>query len=360
MFEAKTLSYHALALAAGLAISAPHSAIAAELKNCKTGLQLFPSDLSRVDPQLIPTLRALTANSGKRVERSISTMPAVRAAFRENFLKRAEPVPSDLQSVRVEERLLPGAPGAPQVRALVYLPKTSGGKRPALLDIHGGSYVLGFPEMNDLRNRLLSKQFGAVVVSVDYRLAPENPFPAALDDSYAALQWLASTANELGVDPYNIVVSGDSAGGGIAASLALLARDRGEIPLKAQILIYPNVDDRPYTVLDQSCEPGTGAPSNPTAAMYLGRQASQDVSAYAFAARAESLAGVAPAFIAVGDVDGLVEQDIAYARRLIQAGVPTELHIYPGAFHGFDYASEAKVTVGFLEDLKAALQRAWK
>lgn len=354
------VTFHAFAVAAGLAISAPQGVVAAELKDCKAGLHLFPSDLSRVDPQLLPTLKALTASSGKRVERSISTMPAVRAAFRESFLKRVAPVPNDLQSVHVEERLLPGPPGAPKVRALIYRSETGSDERPALLDIHGGSYVLGFPEMNDLRNRMLAKHFGAVIVSVDYRLAPESPFPAALDDSYAALRWLASAAKELGVDPDNIAISGDSAGGGIAASLALLARDRGEIPLKAQILIYPNVDDRPYTVLDRSCAPGTGAPSNPTATMYLGKQADQNVSAYAFAARAESLAGVAPAFIAVGDVDGLVEQDIAYARRLIQAGVPTELHVYPGAFHGFDYASEARVTVGFFEDLKAALQRAWR
>jgi len=346
------------AFIAGLSVAlAAGASQAADLKDCRTGLQLFPSDRARVDPELLTTMAALTASSSGG---AIPATPAARReAFADGFKRRQAAAPQPPAGVSKQERRIPGPPGAPPIRVLIYTPEAPRADRPALLDIHGGSYILGFPEMNETRNLLLAKALGAVIVSIDYRLAPEHPYPAAVEDSYAALEWLNASAKELGVDPAKVAISGDSAGGGIAASLALMVRDRGKIPLKAQVLIYPNVDDRPYTVLDPTCAPGTGAPRG-VGAIYLGRVAGQnDVPAYAFAARAESVAGLAPAFIAVGAVDGLVDQDIAYAQRLIQAGVPTELHVYPGAFHGFDIAVGASVTHEFHDDLMRALRRAW-
>jgi len=340
-----------------LALSA-QSANAAELRNCSEGLQLFPKDRDLIDPQLLPILETMQPSSGERG----GDMQSIRAHFLKGYKQRAALAPAPVaDGVKVEERYIPGPKGAPDIRVLIYSPERGQATHPLLLDIHGGSYILGFPEMNDFRNRMLAKELGAVIVSIDYRLAPENKFPAALDDAYAALTWLNANAAGLHGDASKIVIAGDSAGGGIAASLALMVRDKAEIPIKAQVLIYPHVDDRSFTNMDPSCAPGTGAASNPVALLYLGRAPGPaDAPQYAFAARAPSLAGVAPAFIAVGAVDGLAEQDMKFAQRLIDAGVPTEMHIYPGAFHGFDLAPEADVTKRFYGDLKSALRRAWK
>ncbi|WP_068874695.1 MULTISPECIES: alpha/beta hydrolase [unclassified Phenylobacterium] len=335
------------------------AAHAQPLRDCRAGLQLMPANRALIDPELLSTLATMGGGGGG--ERTAANMPAVRANFLEGFKRRAALAPPAPAGVRMEERHIPGPAGAPPVRVLIYSPDGPPATRPALLDIHGGSYILGFPEMNDARNRMLVKALGAVIVSIDYRLAPENPFPAAIDDSWAAFEWLHANATALGVDPARIAVSGDSAGGGLAASLALMARDKGKLPLRAQILIYPNVDDRPFTALDPTCQPGTGAATSRLSLMYLGRPGgADDVPAYAFAARAKSLAGVAPAFIAVGAVDGLADQDLAYAQRLIQAGTPTEVHVYPGAFHGFDYATKARVTQQFHGDLIEALRKIWR
>jgi triacylglycerol lipase len=201
-----------------------------------------------------------------------------------------------------------------------------------------------------------------VVASVDYRLAPEAKYPAAVEDCYAALRWLHANASALGVDASRIAIKGESAGGGLAAALALLARDRGDAPIAFQVLVYPMLDDRPT------------APPNPHTGEFIWTAASNsfgwssllvdsaggaDTPAYAAAARASTLAGLPPAFVAVGALDLFLEQDIAYASALLRAGVPTALHVYPGAYHGFDIVGDAQTTKQFWRDSLEALADAF-
>ncbi len=331
-------------------------AVGAETKDCRGGLKLFPDDRAQIDPELLNVLATMRP-TGEQA--GPPTIEGARARFLEGYREREKSAPAAVTGVSREEVRIPGEGASAPIRLLIYRPDRKGSFRPALLDFHGGAFILGFPEMNDRRNRMLAKDLDAVVVSVDYRLAPENKFPAGLNDGYAALSWLHDNASKLGVDPARIAISGDSAGGGIAAGLALMARDKGKIPIKAQILIYPNVDDRPFTSADPTCAPGTAMLPNVAAMLYLGRPAVGEVPVYAFPARASSLAHLPPTFIAVGAVDGLAGQDIDFAQRLIWESVPTELHVYPGAFHGFDLEPRARVTQRFYQDLKLALSKAW-
>ena len=210
-------------------------------------------------------------------------------------------------------------------------------------------------------HRPLAEELGCVIVSVDYRLAPETPHPGPVEDCYAGLAWTFAHAGELGIDPARVGVAGESAGGGLAASLALLARDRGEHRLAFQHLTYPMLDDRTCIT---DVHPHTGAfiwtPHNNRfgwSALLGHDPGGQAVSPYAAAARAEDLSGLPPTFIATGALDLFLDEDIDYARRLIRAGVPTELHVYPGAFHGFDIHPTAAVAVAARADRVAALRR---
>jgi acetyl esterase/lipase len=225
--------------------------------------------------------------------------------------------------------------------------------------------VLGKAEQADLQAKSIASEIGCAVVSVDYRLAPEVPHPGPVEDCYAALKWLHASAGELGVDTTRLAIGGDSAGGGLTAALALLTRDRGEVPLVFQLLIYPMLDDRSVTTTDP--HPYSGeyiwtAESNRFGwTALLGQEpGGPDVSPYAAAARAEKLEGLPATFIGVGTLDLFLEEDLEYARRLIRAGVPTELHVYPGAFHGFPMAAHAQVAQMFEQDQLNALKRALK
>jgi acetyl esterase/lipase len=241
----------------------------------------------------------------------------------------------------------------------------SQGSVPALLHIHGGGYVLGVAEGSGPSNVRTAAEVGCVVVSVDYRLAPETVAPGAVEDCYAVLRWLYTEANNLGIDRSRIAVGGESAGGGLAAALALLARDRGEYPLCFQMLIYPMIDDRT----------ATSAPDNPNTGEFIWTRSSnrfgwrcllgqepgcEGTSAYAAPARANNLAGLPPAYISVGALDLFLDENIEYARRLLNAGVPTELHVFPGAYHGFELAPEARVSKLSESERRAALARAFK
>jgi acetyl esterase/lipase len=197
---------------------------------------------------------------------------------------------------------------------------------------------------------------------VDYRLAPENVFPGGLEDCYAALLWVYSQAQQINIDVSRIAVGGESAGGGLAAGLALLARDRGVVPIAFQMLIYPMLDD--HTGVATVANPNAGefvwtAGSNRFCwTSLLGHEpGGPGISAYAAPARAGELRGLPPAFIAVGALDLFVDESIQYAHRLIRAGVATELHIYPGAVHGFDLVPTAQVTIAFDRQYRAALRR---
>ncbi|MET0270289.1 MAG: alpha/beta hydrolase [Sphingomonas sp.] len=268
-------------------------------------------------------------------------------------------------AVLCEERHVPGPADAPDVRVLVYSPAEAGDGRPAFLHMHGGGYVLGLPELNDASNRTRVLEHGCVVVSVAYRLAPETRFPGALEDGHAALRWLHDEADALGVDRARIAIGGESAGGGHAAALALLARDRGEVPVCFQLLDSPMLDDR--TCVDADPHPFTGEFVWTRETNRFGWRAllgcepgGPDVPAAAAPARAVDLSGLPPTFIAVGALDLFVEEDIAFASRLIRAGVPTELHVIPGAYHGFGFAGPDAPQVAALAQLsRAALERAF-
>jgi acetyl esterase/lipase len=202
-----------------------------------------------------------------------------------------------------------------------------------------------------------------VVVSVDYRLAPETRFPGSLEDNYAALRWLHANTRELGVDRNRIALLGESAGGGHVATLAIAARDRGEVPVAMQVMIYPMLDDR--TGSSRTVPPHLGAYVWDAAANRFGWSSllgvpagSPSVPAGAVPARVENLRGLPPAFIGVGSIDLFVEEDIEYARRLIEAGVPTELYVAPGGYHGFDIiVPDARISKRFKAAWSDALSR---
>jgi acetyl esterase/lipase len=228
-------------------------------------------------------------------------------------------------------------PGDPNVVVRVHRPRGFEGALPCLYSIHGGGYVIGSYTMDDPRFDVWCPRFGCVGVSVEYRLSPETPYPGPLEDCYLGLRWVHEHHRELGVDPDRIGITGVSAGGGLAAALALVARDRGEVPVQFQLLDCPMLDDRQSTPSSQleglyiwTRESNTFGWQS-----YLGeRYGTDDVPAYAAAARAEDLSGLPPAYVCVGGVDGFRDEDIAYAMRLNQAGVPTELHVFSGAPHG--------------------------
>ena len=221
----------------------------------------------------------------------------------------------------------------------VHTPQGIDAPAPCIYAIHGGGYVAGTLDMHDAWLDNWCREFGVVGVAVEYRLAPEAPYPAPLEDCYAGLRWTFDHAAELGVDPAAVGITGISAGGGLCAALAILVRDRGEFEVQFQLLDCPMIDDRqvtPSSRLDDlivwsrvSNEFGWRS--------YLGElYGTDDIPAYAAPARAEDLSGLPEAYVCVGGADGFRDEDIAYAMRLYGAGVPTELHVYPGAPHGFD------------------------
>ena len=291
---------------------------------------------------------------------SPEALPAIRASLSE--AARFMPTPEGLP-VSVETLTVPGPEASPPVRILAYRPTNVAGPLPALLYMHGGGYLIGTPDMADAANRALAVELGCAIFAVNYRLSPETVFPGAIEDCYAALKWLSGHASDLQIDARRIGVKGESAGGGLAAALALLVRDRGELSLAFQHLIYPMLDDR--TCVTSDPHPFTGEfvwtpDKNRFAwAAYLGAApGSANISPYAAAARAEDLAGLPPAFVSVGALDIFLEENLDYARRLTRAGVPVELHLYPGAYHGFEIAAAARVATAAERDSKAFLRRA--
>jgi acetyl esterase/lipase len=260
--------------------------------------------------------------------------------------------------------MVPGPKGAPDVRVYV-INAVAGASRPAILHMHGGGFISGTAAgfLHDVQE--LAATLDCVIVTVDYRLAPETPFPGSLEDNYAALHWLHAHADELGVDRGRIAVMGESAGGGHAAMLAIAARDRGEVPLVFQSLVYPMLDDRTGSTRQVAAPIGSyvwTAGSNRFGwASLLGRKpGGSSAPAGAVPARVQKLAGLPPAFIGVGAIDLFVDEDIEFARRLIDAGVATELVVVPGAFHGFDgIARETSIARQFTAAKVAALRRAF-
>ncbi len=267
-------------------------------------------------------------------------------------------------SPAVTEHMIPGSPGAPQVRVYVT-GESAGASKPAVLHIHGGGYIMGSARSERKSIQDLSIAHNCVAVTVDYRLAPETHFPGSLEDNYAALRWMHSNAKDLGIDVSRIAIKGESAGGGHAAALAIAARDRAEFPICLQVLIYPMLDDR--TGSTNQLPPHFGYYVwKPEYNRYgwtalLGVPAgSATIPQNSVPARVSNLAGLAPAFIGVGSIDLFAPEDIDYAQRLIAAGVPTELSLVPGGFHGFDgIAADTTLSRQFNQAWNEALRRAF-
>jgi acetyl esterase/lipase len=254
----------------------------------------------------------------------------------------------DTTGLEIEERQIPGRRNDPAVPIRIYRPEQRSAPA-AVYSVHGGGFVAGDLETEHALNVAVARELGVVVVAVDYRLAPETPFPGGLEDVYAGLVWMAEHADELGIDPQRIAIQGTSAGGGLCAALALLARDRKGPHIAFQFLGVPELDDRLTT---RSMTDFTDTPlwSRPRAIVswdcYLGpgRAGSEDVSIYAAPARATVLAGLPPAYVSVMHFDPLRDEGIAYALGMLAAGVSVELHLFPGTFHGSMLIQDAKIS----------------
>ncbi len=268
-----------------------------------------------------------------------------------------------LPDMHIENERISSGDGQASIRLRIYRPKAqNNSSTPALVWIHGGGYVQGIPEMADLSCVEYVRKTGIAVLSVDYRYAPEYPFPAGLEDTYTVLKWIVSNARYVNVDPSRIGVGGESAGGGLAAALAQLAADRNEIALAFQLLIYPMLDDRTCLRTDVGNTQHLlwDLASNRFGwASYLKTSpGSQNVPAYAVPARRHDLSGLPPAWIGVGTADLFLDEDAAYAKKLKDCGVECLLHIVPGAFHGFDaLAPKASITRDFRQSQIAAIKK---
>jgi acetyl esterase len=305
-----------------------------------------------VDPELFPLIELLSLGD---------LDPALLAVARSGAQSRAADVPPPpIAPTRVT---IPGPGGALEVYCYDPAPGATG--RAALLHIHGGGMVIGSARDMVHGPSLLAAKLGIPVASVEYRLAPETPFPGPQEDCLAALQWLAgSGAAGLGVDPSRIAVIGESAGGGLAAATALMARDNGGPPLAAQILVYPMLDHRtggagcPYRNRSTGEFIWSRTSNQFGWAALRGSYAADDHRKGWFSpSLADDLAGLPPTLILTGSLDLFFDEDLDFARRLVDAGVPVELHSYPGAVHGFDLLPGTALGTAFTRDLLGGTAR---
>ena len=290
--------------------------------------------LRHVDPELRPAARGIMQAMGNLPPLSHATLVAERKGM-ERF--SAPP----LADVPWQVRRVPGPRDNPDLEVVIVNARADGPARPALLHTHGGGFVTGSARSSVRQLQAMCRMLDCVAVSVEYRLAPETTWRGSLEDNYAGLKWLHANAPELGVDPARIALLGESAGGGHAALLAIAARDRGEVPVAFQCLVYPMLDDRTGSsraVPDHVGRIIWNAQRNRFGwESFLGMApGTRRVPTAAVAARQANLAGLPPAFIGVGTIDLFFDEDVDYAQRLANAGVPTELIVVPGGFHGFD------------------------
>ncbi|WP_395447773.1 alpha/beta hydrolase [Aminobacter sp. UC22_36] len=303
--------------------------------------------MALVDPELRPILEQIPP-----LDLGMDNLQAVRSV---QF-----PPALSLPAIQPLDRFIQGGAGNPRLRVVVIDPAPKGNNKPAILHIHGGGLVVGKPEVAIPELQQLAAELGTLVVSVDYRLAPEHPFPAGLNDAYAALVWMHGSAEELGIDPARIALLGESAGAGLAAAVSLKARH--VLPIRFQALRYPMLDDR-TALHTPPAHVGTfiwNWQSNAFGwASVLGRKPVMDAAPEgAVPARAESLHGLPPTWIGVGTLDLFAQESMAFAARLVEAGVPVEMSVVPGAYHGFDtMVPAARISVNFIASWKSALRR---
>lgn len=299
-----------------------------------------------MDPQLQAGLERMQALMGEAGELA-DNLHAARAASaaRDQALVDGIAMPETL--MRDQVSAVSAAGHAIDMR--VMRPRESTGKMPLFYWIHGGGYVLGTAEQGDLFTLVMAQALGCYAASVDYRLAPETPYPGPLEDCYEGLKYLVDNADALNIDTSRIVIGGVSAGGGLAAGLALLIRDRGAFSVNGQVLLYPMIDDRNVAPAD-AAHPDTLVWSRRSNLFgwqsYLGSAfGSADIDSYAAPARATDLSGLPPAYLPVGSLDLFLDENIDYARRLMAAGVSCDLHVFSGAYHGFNgFAPDADIS----------------
>lgn len=273
------------------------------------------------------------------------------------------------RAVVAQERIIPGPAADPDLQITILAPTahgatagTAAGAVPALYNIHGGGMMMGHRSMDTPRLVDLVEELGVVAVNVEYRLAPEHPHPAPSEDCFAGLEWLAAHAEELGVDPGRIVVMGGSAGGGLSAAVALMARDRGGPVIAGQLLLCPMIDDTNTTT---SSHQYAGLGTWPREMNLVGWRAllgeshgGEAVSVYAAPTRADDLSGLPPAFIEAGSAEMFRDENVDYATRIWATGGEAELHVLSGGCHGFDiYAPEAEITRAALAARTSWLRR---
>jgi acetyl esterase/lipase len=320
--------------------------------------------VSEIDKNVDPALWPLV-ESFPPIDLSAATLPGFREAM---IQLSVVPEASSHPDVRIQELKISGGGAAAQsIRCLLFTPAARASAA-ALLHIHGGGYVMGSPEMDVARNIELVRATRCAILSVDYRLAPEHPHPAALEDCHAALVWLASQAEALGIPRKRIGVIGESAGGGLAAALALLARDRGSVALACQVLIYPMLmpPTQSLDLMVRDTRSGqyiwTRASNNFCWSAFLGAAfldgpSPSPATIAGIAGTAEDVANLPPTFLAVGELDLFVHDNLAYVSRLLGAGCSVEAHVYPGAIHGFDRMTDAGVSVRYSRDLATFIVR---
>lgn len=309
-----------------------------------------------LDPEIGVALAASPIGSIDFGAFTFETVPQIREA-----MANMPVVELPATTTMSREVVVPGVDG-PDPTVRVYSPPDEGTGRPCICWIHGGGYLFGSGLGVDARINRWVEELDCVAVSIEYRLAPEHPYPAPLDDCYAGLLWTARHADELGIDPARIAIVGASAGGGLAAALAIRARDRGEVTPCFQLLIYPMIDDRntsPSSHIEGALVWSRAANDLGWSAYLGSRFGTDDVPGEAAPARVDDVAGLPPAWIGVGSLDVFRDEDVAYASRLLAAGITTELHIYPGAPHGFEMmAPNARVAQACQRDITEALRRA--
>jgi acetyl esterase/lipase len=317
------------------------------------GVGLAGAGLAVVTSRLLRRWRRVQQLVAPDLRSPMLAVAAPRASRRTLPLIRSIPIPGRIPPGVTHDVRTAAVPGREPVPVHVYEPNRRQEPSGALYWIHGGGFVMGTPAMGDRFCGRVALELGVLVVSVDYRLAPEHPFPTPLEDTYTGLRWLHDRAHELGLDPARIAIGGDSAGGGLAASLAQMAHDRNEVPVCFQLLVYPMLDDR--TVLRPDHGDTGDFVWDPRSnrfgwTSYLGRPPVADsASPYAAAARRDDLTGLPRAWIGVGTIDLFHAEDVAYAERLRRAGVETELLVVPGMYHGADGFPGVEKTSGMEE-----------